>query len=233
MQILEQGDGWVAVFKPAGYHVHRPEDARIKVPRDRIMLFLVRDHFRKHAYPIHRLDAPTSGVLLMALDKDTASTLSTGFRTREVEKTYHAVVRGWTAAEATIDRPLEMDSSGRLGDSLTHYRRLGQIEINEPVGKKHATARYSFLEVNPHTGRYHQIRRHMNRISHPIVGDIEHGDSHHNRFFREKLKLPGLCLKAHALTFADPGGVPRTIVAPDDDRWLRLRKMFLESPTTV
>lgn len=226
MRILDQGDGWVAVFKPAGYHVHRPEDARIKVPREHIMLFLVRDHFKKRAYPIHRLDAPTSGVLLMALDREVAGTLSEGFRDRTVAKTYHAVVRGWTPESDVVDLPLEMDSSGTMGDSVTSYRRVSRIEIPEPVGKKYATARYSLLEVSPSTGRYHQIRRHMNRISHPIVGDIEHGDSHHNRFFREKMGLPGLCLKAHALEFRDPKGESRRVEAPDSDTWTRLRALF-------
>lgn len=228
MRILDRGDGWVALLKPAGYHVHPPEDARMRVPRDRVMLYLARDFLGRYVYPVHRLDAPTTGVLLMALDPRTAGALAASFRERDVEKTYHAVVRGWAPEAAVVDLPLELDSTGDLADSVSEYRRLAKIEIPEPVGRRHPTARYSLLEIRPRTGRYHQIRRHMNRISHPILGDCEHGDSRHNRFFRERLKLAGLCLKAHALEFTDPSGARRKIEAPDDEKWTEIRRLFSE-----
>lgn len=60
--------------------------------------------------------------------------------------------------------------------------------------------------MSPRTGRLHQIRRHFNHISHPLIGDTTHGDSAHNRFFREKLPDSGLFLKAESLELKHPSG---------------------------
>lgn len=229
-KILEQTEQWVAIMKPSGFHVHPPEDTTHRVPRDKIVLYQLRRQLGQFVYPVHRLDAGTSGVLLMALNSESASRLAQQFQNRQVHKTYHAVVRGWTAEEQQITIPLELDSTGSPAESITSFRRLGRCEQMEPVGKRHATARYSLIEVKPHTGRYHQIRRHMNRISHPILGDATHGDSQHNRFFRERLGLRGLCLKAHRLEFFEADGQQRRIDAPDNDLWKKIRTLFPESP---
>lgn len=197
----------------------------MRVPRGKIFLYRARDFVGQHVYPVHRLDAGTSGVLLMALDSKTASRLAQLFQGRQVEKTYHAVVRGWAPDDGVIDVPLDSDLNGAPIESWTSYKRLGRIEIPEAVGRRHATARYSWLEVSPRTGRYHQIRRHLNRIAHPILGDAVHGDSHHNRFFRERLGLGGLCLKAHRLRFRD-GDVEKTIEAPTGEKWENIAALF-------
>ncbi|MBX2989053.1 MAG: tRNA pseudouridine(65) synthase TruC [Bdellovibrionaceae bacterium] len=225
MILLDRGDAWAAFFKPSGFHVHPPENTEFRVPRDKIFLYAARRFMKTHVYPVHRLDAGTCGVLLMALDPQTAAFLARQFQNRDVEKTYHAVVRGWPADAGRVDLPLELDSTGEPAESLTLYRTLSRLEIPQPVGRRHPTARYSLLELEPKTGRFHQIRRHMNRISHPVLGDAMHGDSHHNRFFREKMGVGGLCLKSHALGFTAPEG-PRRLRAPDDDKWSRVREMF-------
>lgn len=234
MRILQQGPGWVALEKPAGFHVHPPESGDFKVPRDRVALYVARDLLRTWVYPVHRLDVSTVGVLVMALNPQAASFLAKQFQERRVRKTYHAVVRGWTPDEQLVDIPLELDSTGDLAESRTRYRTLARLELPRPVGKRHASARYSLLEVKPETGRFHQIRRHMNRISHPIVGDAAHGDSHHNRFFREELGFEGLCLKAHDIEFTEPDGGTRAVVAPDNEKWTGLRALFAgeEAPRT-
>lgn len=229
MKILDQGPGWVALDKPAGFHVHPPESGDFKVPRDRVVLYRARDLLKRRVYPVHRLDVSTSGVMIMALDSEAASVFARQFQERRVAKTYHAVVRGWTPDEARVEIPLELDSTGELVESLTAYRTIARLEIPKSVGKRHPTARYSLLEVKPETGRFHQIRRHMNRISHPIVGDAAHGDSHHNRFFREEMGFAGLCLKAHEIVFADLAGETRRIEAPDNETWSGLRRLFQTS----
>lgn len=225
-RLIEQTENWVALMKPAGFHVHPPEDATHRVPRDKVVLYQLRRQLDRFVYPVHRLDAGTSGVLLMALDSAAASFLARQFQERRVKKVYHAVVRGWTPEAGRIDIPLELDSTGEPAESATRYKRLSTCEFPVPVGNRHRTARYSLLEVEPETGRYHQIRRHMNRISHPVVGDATHGDSKHNKFFRETQGVPGLCLKAHRLEFVAPERGWVRLEAPDSPNWKKLRRFF-------
>ena len=195
----------VVIDKPAGYHVHPPETNAHKVPRKKIILHQLRDQIGQYVYPVHRLDVSTSGVLAFALNPEKAKELCSYFENQQVKKTYWACVRGHMDPLGLIDIPLESDSSDAWQEARTDFKTLKTIELPEAVGKKHSTARYSWIEVYPRTGRFHQIRRHMNRISHPVIGDAQHGDSKHNRFFREKLGISGLCLRAMSLEFPTLG----------------------------
>lgn len=232
MELLYKDEYFIAVNKPSGFHVHPPEDSQFKVPRDKICLYHARRMMKQHVYPVHRLDAGTSGVLLFALSSQAASGLCKLFTDRSTKKTYRAVTRGYVPESGTIEIPLELDSTGDLVDAQTSFRRLGLKEFPVAVGKKFPTARYSLVEVSPHTGRYHQIRRHFNRISHPLLGDAVHGDSHHNRFFRNELGIEGLCLKAQRLEFTHPwSGVPVSIEAPACEKWNKIQLLFTPSAT--
>lgn len=225
--VLYQDDDLVIIDKPEGFHVHRPEDRRIKVAKDRIIVHQLRDQLGKPASPVHRLDAATSGLMIWALNKEAASKLSAQFmRERSVRKKYWALTRGWVDDLWSIELPLELDSTGDLVPAATKGSCLARLEIHEPVGKRYPTARYSWLEAEPQTGRYRQIRRHMHRSGHPIVGDSDYGDAFHNRFFREKLGLPGLFLRAIGLSFRHP--VTDAVVdlqAPAHPKWEALRAL--------
>lgn len=210
MQILFQDDCLVAVNKPAGLLVHR---SAIDRRETRFALQLVRDQIGRRVYPVHRLDKPTSGVLLFALDSDTARDLAVQFSSGGVEKAYLAVVRGYTDAAALIDYPLQ-EQQDRMTDALadpdkpaqpalTRYRRLATVELPYAVGR-YASARYALLEVRPETGRKHQIRRHMKHIFHPVVGDTTHGDGKQNRVFRDHLHCHRLLLAATRLVLTHP-----------------------------
>jgi tRNA pseudouridine65 synthase len=221
--ILKHDDALVAIDKPPGFHVHQPEDPRRRVGRELLCLPNLRDQISSYLYPVHRLDVGTEGVLVFALTKAAASNLSIQFQTGRVRKTYFAIVRGWTDDAGVIDIPLELDSTGVPVEALTRYRTHKRVELPYAVGKRHASARYSLVEAWPQTGRYHQIRRHFARLSHPLVGDRVHGDSHHNRFFREELAASGLWLKAKAVEFFHPlTGEATSIVSPWSHRWLNL-----------
>lgn len=226
MEILARGDQWVAIHKRAGDHVHPPENKLFRVPRDQIILYRLRNHLRQHVYPVHRLDAATSGVLLMALSQEAASFIGKQFQERQTRKIYHAVVRGWPAENGRIDRPLASDSTGDLVEAVTLFRRLAKMELEQQPNEEYPR-RYSLLELEPLTGRFHQIRRHLNKLNHPIIGDGEHGDYRHNRFFRQKWGLEGLCLKAQTLGFSRPeDGQWTEITAPDSETWSALRALF-------
>lgn len=206
----------MAIDKPSGYHVHPHETEQHRVSRDLICLYLLRKKMKQWVYPVHRLDVSTSGVLLFALNSATASKMCELFAKQQTKKIYKAVVRGFTLAEDLIDHDLESDSSKEMLSAKTAYKCLAQIELPFAVGKKHKTSRYSLLQIEPLTGRFHQIRRHFNRISHPLIGDATHGDSRHNIFFREQLGITGLCLKAESLQFIHPWTQEQLIItAPD------------------
>jgi tRNA pseudouridine65 synthase len=218
--ILYRDSDLVVVDKPSGYHVHQPEMKRRRVPKEQTMLYLVRELVGEYLYPIHRLDVGTSGVLIFALNKETASLLGRVITSGETEKQYIAIVRGYLRDAGEIDVPLESDTTGEMWEAHTRYTCVSKTELSHAVGKRHATARYSLAHAWIGTGRFHQIRRHFARIAHPIVGDRVHGDSHHNRFFRETLELPGLWLRAEKFSFVDPRiGERREFKAPLPEKW--------------
>ena len=149
-----------------------------------------------------------------------------------MEKTYRAVVRGYTDEAGIIDYALR-EELDRMADALadpnkapqeavTHYRRLATAELPHPVGR-YPTTRYSFLELSPKTGRKHQIRRHMKHIFHPVVGDTTHGDGRHNQFFRDHFDSRRLLLAAVRLAFRHPhSGEPVCIDTPLDADFARI-----------
>ncbi len=104
LEILYQDAYLVAINKPSGLLVHK---SPIDKHETRFALQLIRDQIGQYVYPIHRLDKPTSGVLLFALNAEIAKIMSESFRSSEVEKEYISVVRGYTNSEELIDYPLK------------------------------------------------------------------------------------------------------------------------------
>lgn len=227
MNILYQDNYICAIDKPAGHFVHPPEKSDYPVPPERISLYHVRDHLRRQVFPVHRLDAPTSGIVVFALSREAAGQLGKLFMQRAVQKTYQAVVRGHLPEQGKIQIPLESNGPVPLVEAETEYTCLAQVELAAAVGKKYPTARYSLMQVHPVTGRWHQIRRHFDRIAHPLLGDNEHGDSHHNRFFRDDLGISGLCLRATHLEFQPPWHRDLIkITATPCEKWKKIHSLF-------
>ena len=233
LRILYRDDCLIAVRKPAGLLVHR---SAIDRHERQFAMQLLRDQIGQRVYPVHRLDKPTSGVLLFALDPQIATRLSEQFAGRETEKRYLAVVRGYTAEAARIDYPLKelhdrmtdakADRDKDAQEAVTDFRRLATIELPFSDGR-HPTSRYSLIEALPRSGRKHQIRRHMKHIFHPIVGDTTHGDGRHNRLFREQLASHTLLLCAVELGFSHPCTDARIhIHSPLDEEFQRLVARF-------
>jgi len=210
LEILYQDEHLVAVNKPSGLLVHR---SMIDKHETRFALQLVRNQIGLRVYPVHRLDKPTSGVLLFALDSETARLLGEQFTADAVQKQYLAVVRGYSAEHDVIDYPLKQeldkmtdvkaDKDKQAQEAVTEYFRLATAELPIPVGR-YQTARFSLLQLRPKTGRKHQLRRHMKHIFHPIVGDTTHGDGRQNQFFRQQFDCRRLLLAATAMSFKHP-----------------------------
>jgi tRNA pseudouridine65 synthase len=210
LTILYQDEYLVAINKPSGLLVHRSE---IDKRETLFALQLTRDLIGQHVYPVHRLDRPTSGVLLFALSSDVARKMSELFIAGLVQKTYLAVVRGITPEQLNIDYALKeiLDKKSDKNankdkepqSAQTSLVRLADIELPFPSGRYEQT-RYSLVELKPHTGRKHQLRRHMAHIRHPIIGDTNHGDGKQNKAAREHLQLDRLALMAKELSFPHP-----------------------------
>lgn len=146
------------------------------------------EHFftpRRKAYPVHRLDRETSGLLLVAHTTGAAARLSRLFAGRKIQKTYRAWVLGdlrSKGATGTIDRHLDKRRAVTHYDILIFDNRLNR----------------SLVQVTPVTGRRHQIRRHFDVIGHPVVGDPRYGSGNKNE--------SGLQLIACGLSFVCPLG---------------------------
>ena len=227
LDILYRDEHLVAIDKPAGLLVHRSDIDRHET---RFAVQLLRDQLGRRVQPVHRLDKGTSGVLLFAFDAEITRSLGAQFESNEVEKTYRAVVRGWPAEFGLIDHPLsrQYDDYGRtLKEALpqpaaTRFRRLATVELPDAV-ERYPTSRYALLELEPLTGRRHQLRRHMKHIAHPIIGDATHGKGIHNRFFQQRFGCHRLLLACVELRFRHPlSGAEMTIRAPVGDQFAEL-----------
>lgn len=223
LPMLFQDDHFVAVNKPAGLLVHRTNIDRHETA---YAMQILRDQLGRWVYPIHRLDKPTSGVLVFALDSEAARRMTDAFSAKSISKSYLAVVRGFTKDAERIDYPLK-ERLDRMTErqagqdrpaqqAVTEYRRLATVELPYPVGR-YATARYSLISAPPETGRNHQIRRHLKHIFHPVIGDSTYGDGKHNDFFAERLQCRRLLLHARKISFLHPySGLRIFIQAPLD-----------------
>lgn len=179
--------------------------------RDRpIVLQALRNQINKEVHPVHRLDGGTSGVLLFATDKDVLRFLSEQFQSRETEKIYHCISRGF-AKDTTCNEPLRVHEN--IVDAETAFRCLAQITVPWP-NEKFPQSRYSYIEARPKTGRYHQIRRHLRHLSWPIIGDTKHGDGTHNQLWRDIVGINRLMLHASQLTIKLPSGQMLDLCAP-------------------
>lgn len=228
--LLYADDHIVAVNKPPGLLVHR---SNIDRHETRFALQRVRDVCARRVYPVHRLDKPTSGVLLFAFSSEAARHLAGQFEANTVRKRYLAVVRGWCAPRGEIDHPLaDLPDAPAVGgdravrEARTAYVRLATVELPLAVDR-YPTSRYSLVRLQPRTGRRHQLRRHLKHLSHPVIGDTTYGKGPHNRLFRERYACERLLLACTGLTFRHPAtGNPMTVTASAGEAFHRLGDAF-------
>ncbi|MDD9338375.1 MAG: tRNA pseudouridine(65) synthase TruC [Providencia heimbachae] len=233
LEIIYHDEHIIAINKPAGMLVHRSWlDSKETV----FVMQTLRDQIGQYVFPVHRLDRPTSGVLLFALSSEVARLLSEQFEHHHIEKKYHAIVRGYVTEAQTIDYPLleELDKIADkratrepvLQECVTHCEPIAVVECPVAIGR-YETARFSLLELKPETGRKHQLRRHMSHIRHPIIGDSKHGDLRQNRGVTEHFAVSRLMLHASELILSHPITKEKiSLVASWDAQWLSLIEQF-------
>lgn len=214
LEICHEDEHFVAVHKPAGQFVHR---TALDGTAGLACLQQLRDQLGIRVYPCHRLDRPTSGVVLFAKSELALKHVSRAFAEGEVRKTYRALVRGWVTASGTVDYPIRAERDERAHEpkeAQTDYSPLESFALEIPFGG-HDSVRFCHVELLPRTGRRHQLRRHMAHIRHPILGDTRHGDGKLNGFVREHLGFGRLMLVATCLSFNHPfGGQSVDIACP-------------------
>ncbi|PYE35450.1 tRNA pseudouridine synthase C [Idiomarina fontislapidosi] len=211
LTIVYQDEYLVVIDKPSGLLVHR---SWIASDAQQFAMQILRDQIGQRVFPVHRLDRPTSGLLVFALSSEVARALNEQFAEREIKKVYHAVVRGYVDDAGIIDYALK-EEHDKIADkqaqadkpaqeAVTEYQCKARVELPFKVSKKHDTSRYSLVKLMPKTGRKHQLRRHMSHIRHPIIGDTRHGEGRHNRFFRDHFDCHRLMLAATEIEFTHP-----------------------------
>jgi tRNA pseudouridine65 synthase len=185
----------VVVDKPSGLSTHRGWD-----DSDDALLQRVRDAVNAYVYPVHRLDRGASGLALFALDAEAARTLSAAWP--DADKRYLALTRGHPPEHLLIDHPIP--------------RAPGEprVPARTEIWRREAFGRYALVEARLHTGRLHQIRRHLKHISCPIIGDVRYGKGEHNRLFRTHHDLHRLALHCHQLSFTHPDGSTLALTSP-------------------
>ncbi|MBU6152868.1 MAG: RluA family pseudouridine synthase [Bdellovibrionales bacterium] len=151
---------------------------------------LLEDQLNQRLFPVHRIDADTSGLVLFALDPKSAAAFTRLFKEHKVKKTYHAWCVGETPSKGCIKTPLKKNKSDETESARTDYTRLKS-------GRG-----FSLVEIHPYTGRFHQIRRHFDSIGHSLVGDPLYGNPEPwTGFFKG---APRLMLQAAELEFIHP-----------------------------
>ena len=180
---------------------------------------------------VHRLDRDTSGVIIAARTKPAAAFFSEAFASRAAKKTYLAIVCGGAPSPETgaIDLPLK--KSSRKGLDVMEIARAGEpgAQAAHTAYRTVAAAPAAALvELNPETGRMHQLRAHLAAIGRPIAGDGKYG----GLFSLAGIEVPGLMLHAAALEIPHPEGGARTFSAAPSAAFEKLRLALGLEPAT-
>ncbi|WP_272149072.1 pseudouridine synthase [Tenacibaculum aiptasiae] len=202
LDILFEDEYIICVSKPNNVVVHHAHHSR-NVSDEDSLLQLLFNQFGKKFYPIHRLDRKTSGIILLAKETSFVSKFQELFTNNEIQKTYYGIVRGHAPEAKIIDSPVKGRDANAHKEAETLLELVDKITLDIPV-KPYDTSRYSLVKLSPKTGRLHQLRIHMNKISHPLIGDPKYGDKNHNTMFIENFNCENLFLHAYSLTFKHP-----------------------------
>lgn len=198
--------GWVALNKPTGLLSvpNSEKDLNKSVlkakfsKKDQAYVWFDKEQVKRHFYICHRLDSPTSGILLGSTDEDAADELKLMFKNRKIRKTYLAVIQGIprkNQGQWKDNLQTKSESNGKQVRSTV--KGSGDLCIAEwRVVKTDTRKRISLLELNPKTGRTHQLRVQCAHHLHPILGDRTYGDFKFNSRAKKEWGLQRLMLHA-------------------------------------
>ena len=192
IEVLFEDDYLAIINKPAGVEVSGNKKYTIENALPTLLKKSTQKDALERPLPAHRLDYPTSGCLLIGKTSETLKALHLLFKDRKIDKKYLAVTigkqpvpSGRQVSEGIIEEPIDEKPSS------------SSFKVLQTIASKKYLA-LNLLELNPHTGRRHQLRKHMLHIGNPIFGEKTYGD------IDNQGKGNGLYLQAVSLTFTQP-----------------------------
>ena len=225
LEIIYQDNYCLLVTKPNNVLVHHAHHSRNKIEEESLIQ-LIENQFGKRYYPIHRLDRKTSGIILLASKREYVASFQALFTNNEIQKIYYGVVRGFSQDNKIINSPVKGRDALVYREAETHLNCLDKIELNIPV-KPYDSSRYSLVELRPKTGRMHQLRIHMNKVSTPLINDAKYGDKNHDLMYAEQFGWRNLFLHAGSLEFIHPFTNKKLILKSSfSEDWIQLFQEF-------
>ena len=204
LQVLFEDDHLAVIHKPAGILVSGRKRFTVENALAHNLTKSRATDAMAHPLPVHRLDYPTTGALLIAKTASCLRALKTDFEQQRITKEYIAVVSGYPARQGRIN--VCVDDK----ESLSEFNRLAFVNSEK-------YQRLNLLQLHPHTGRRHQLRQHLSRIGCPIFGDLKYGKQ--GMISRSN----GLYLHAASLEFTHPVGNSTIVVkAPWPKKFVKL-----------
>lgn len=207
LKVLYRDRDLVVIHKPSGM-----KSVRDSTKEKELSAFdVVKKTFGEATvYPVHRLDQGTDGILLFAFRPDVANLLQKSFREEAVKKTYWALVWGEPPARGEWRAPIASKEGGTQR-ALTKFRVIGRFETEAETGagadgeSVSVPGRpFSWIECEPKTGRFHQIRQHASEAGYPLVGDEEYGSKELTAAARKDLGLRRIALTAVKVELKHP-----------------------------
>ena len=225
LEIIYQDNYCLLVTKPNNVLVHHAHHSRNKIEEESLIQ-LIENQFGKRYYPIHRLDRKTSGIILLASKREYVASFQALFTNNEIQKIYYGVVRGFSEDNKVINSPVKGRDALVYKEAETHLNCLDKIELNISV-KPYDSSRYSLVELTPITGRMHQLRIHMNKLSTPLINDTKYGDKNHNTMYGDQFGWINLFLHAGSLAFTHPFTNQELVLKSSfSDDWIQLFEKF-------
>lgn len=231
--VLYEDEYCLLVNKPNNVVVHHAYHSRNVRDEDSLLL-MIKNELGMDVFPVHRLDRKTSGIVLLAKQTAFVSKFQELFTTNDIKKEYYGLVRGFASDEKTIDSPVKGRDAKEYKEALTKLKTLNRVTVPIAV-KPYDTARYSLVHLTPQTGRMHQLRIHMQKISHPLIGDPKYGDNNHNQMFEKEYAITNLFLHAGSLSFEHPFTTTDMAIAAEfPNHWQKMFRTFeWENPIIV
>jgi len=198
--VLYQDEHLIAVNKPVDLPVHKNDF----MPHDADYLTkLVGDMTGKWIYNVHRLDSKTSGVIVLAFSSEVAHQMALLFEQKKIQKKYMAIVQG-EPGEGSFDRKVLVKKKSKFKKpAVTNFKTIKTVHTNISYKEKE-NVKLSMVDIDPETGRWHQIRQHFAQHQFDILGDSHHGDFTLNKIVAEQTGIKRLFLHATELEFVHP-----------------------------
>lgn len=200
IQIIYQDEYLIVVNKPVDLPVHKNDF----MPLDADYLTkLVGDMTGKWIYNVHRLDSKTSGLIVLALSSEVAHQMALLFEQKAIRKKYVAIVQGEPGVGKFETKVLVKKKSKFKKPASTNFQTIRTIDTAISHGNKQ-DIKLSLVEIDPETGRWHQLRQHFAQHRFDILGDSHHGDFTLNKLVTERTGIKRLFLHASELHFIHP-----------------------------